>query len=1489
MRNGSVFILTILLVGFSANAFAQCTPPTANISGNVTICAGESADLTITFTGTAPWSFTYTDGSVNIAISGINSSPYVLSVSPDITTTYSLVDVTDINCTNTASGSATVTVNLRPTAMIDDLSEKTICIGAEVELTGPVTATGDWELTLNSGDVATGTNNGTFSITVNPLDTFTYKIASLIDANCFAFPTDIPDSQLVEPTTPPTVDKPADQIVCDSASTATITFTGSGKKYTWTNDQPSIGLAASGTGDIGSFPAINNSIVPVVATITVTPRKGGCKGTVVTFTITVNPKPKANITSNDTTICVGSIANIKGDVTAAGSWTLNLSPGGSTSGIGNGSFNIPVAPAITSNYTIASLTAGTCIAKSYDLTDAALITVNPSPTVDKPADQIVCNGVNTTKVTFTGTGTTYSWTTNHASIGLGNFDSTSVSEIPVFTAVNTGISPIIATIIVTPEKNGCVGAAQSFTITVNPQLKAWIDSGTTSICNGTSTNIIGTVIAAGTWVITLSPNGSTSGTGSTFSIPVSPASETIYTIASLSAGSCNAQSNDLHGADTVKLNPPLKATITGVSSSICYGDSTVITGTVEATGEWEIKLLPSGLDQGTGNTSFNVTVFPTLTTTYTIDSLTVEGCAAVQNDLQGSQTVIVNPLPSAIILSSDTGICNGAIVNIEGTVTATGAWSLNLSPDGSASGNGDGAFSIPVSPATTSTYKISSLSSGICNAVPGDLKDSVVITVSPIPTVNKPSDQIVCNGASTTNIIFSGTASMYSWTNDLPSIGLASSGTGNINSFTAVNDSAFPVVATITVTPQSSQCVGLPQTFTITVNPSPELSSAKNFTVCDDAPFVYQATSATDGTSFYWVRNVVAGISNPFASADSNLINETLDNTTADPVSVTYQFTLGANGCTSPIENVSVLVDPTPKLTSDTIASICSDSIFTYTAISATTNAKFSWSRDAVTGITNPFKEEFDNTINETLHNTTDLPVVVTYEFTLTTADSLCSNIQLLQVTVNPTPKTNPVSNKVACQGETVNAIHFTSNSPDASFSWTSSQDIGLGISGTDSIQSFVAKNTDSVPVTSIITVSIIAGADGCPGPDIFFTVTVNPIPVLTSATDTSICSGSKLGYEIESSFKKDVLYRWTSTTIPVVTGNSSQVDLSTNNLIDDLLVNSLNDAIIPVDYQLTLSYANGGVTCASDTDLTVNVNPSPPLPSFTSLLPNTDTIAVCGGSDNINFNIDLPDTAGVTYQWSATPPDDVVIRSITNPNTVISFGNSSGIVVINATAFNSSSLGSCSDSVSQVVIIQNSNDSINERKIILKQPGNLLVYPDNSMNVGNGYQWGYDVKINDTTLSAPHEISNQMYQVFVPASEFLIDTLSQIQLDTFNYCFWVLLKRGDCQSKVYYNGPYAPKKIAADSTSDPWLGINVFPNPATGSFNITLHGKIYGEIETKIYNTLGEIVFENSFTKKLYESTQKVIVKDFPNGIYYLELRGKDKQKISTRVMIAN
>ncbi len=85
--------------------------PTGVLSGSITICAGESATLSIAVTGTGPWSGTLSDGTQF----GGSESPILVMVTPAMTTTYTLATLFDASCTatpNDLSGSATVTIDV---------------------------------------------------------------------------------------------------------------------------------------------------------------------------------------------------------------------------------------------------------------------------------------------------------------------------------------------------------------------------------------------------------------------------------------------------------------------------------------------------------------------------------------------------------------------------------------------------------------------------------------------------------------------------------------------------------------------------------------------------------------------------------------------------------------------------------------------------------------------------------------------------------------------------------------------------------------------------------------------------------------------------------------------------------------------------------------------------------------------------------------------------------------------------------------------------------------------------------------------------------------------------------------------------------------------------------------------------------------------------------------------------------------------------------
>lgn len=97
--------------------------PTATISGDQTICEGQSATLTFELTGSAPWIITLADmDPVNAT-----ATPMVLELTPYSGSTYTLISVEDgNNCANEASGQAVVTMNTAPLAPMTPSAPDTV-------------------------------------------------------------------------------------------------------------------------------------------------------------------------------------------------------------------------------------------------------------------------------------------------------------------------------------------------------------------------------------------------------------------------------------------------------------------------------------------------------------------------------------------------------------------------------------------------------------------------------------------------------------------------------------------------------------------------------------------------------------------------------------------------------------------------------------------------------------------------------------------------------------------------------------------------------------------------------------------------------------------------------------------------------------------------------------------------------------------------------------------------------------------------------------------------------------------------------------------------------------------------------------------------------------------------------------------------------------------------------------------------------------------
>ena len=206
---------------------------------------------------------------------------------------------------------------------------------------------------------------------------------------------------------------------------------------------------------------------------------------------------------------------------------------------------------------------------------------------------------------------------------------------------------------------------------------------------------------------------------------------------------------------------------------------------------------------------------------------------------------------------------------------------------------------------------------------------SYTITVNPTPTVAVPAHVVKCSDEMVPSAYFNTIpiGGSVSWTNSNTSIGLAASGTGNIAGFISTNSTTDSILGTITVTPILNGCLGLPSSYTITVNPNPIVTPSSNPpAICESGASALSATSTVPGTSYKWMPVDLIGA----------MVNVTPVSTT------TYTVTGNALGCTG-TSAITIYVNsvPHPQIIGNTI--VCQNFYWVKYTVNPLTSDSLLW------------------------------------------------------------------------------------------------------------------------------------------------------------------------------------------------------------------------------------------------------------------------------------------------------------------------------------------------------------------------------------------------------------------------------------------------------------------------------------------------------------------------------------------------------------------
>jgi len=246
----------------------------------------------------------------------------------------------------------------------------------------------------------------------------------------------------------------------------------------------------------------------------------------------------------------------------------------------------------------------------------------------------------------------------------------------------------------------------------------------------------------------------------------------------------------------------------------------------------------------------------------------------------------------------------------------------------------------------------------------------------------------------------------------------------------------------------------------------------------------------------------------------------------------------------------------------------------------------------------------------------------VQYIITPTSTPDGCAGVPFtITITVSPKPSVTTPATSSICSGGTT-SINLTA-SIASDFDWTIGAITG-GItgasagSGTSISQTLTNPgNASAGTVQYIVTPTSTAGS--CPGNPYTITVTVNPIPLVTTAPTKTICSGNGANISLAASAPSS--FTWT---IGTITGGITGASAASGSTINQVLTNPSNASDGTVEYIVTPTSTTGSCPGTPYT-ITVTVSPKP-------VVTNNNTFTICTGDQT---NIGLTSNIPSTFTWT--------------------------------------------------------------------------------------------------------------------------------------------------------------------------------------------------------------------------------------------------------------
>jgi gliding motility-associated-like protein len=253
-------------------------PVISSINGGGTYCAGDMVgDVTVDVTGSPGWTVSYSiDGGPTQTVSA-SSSPISLGNADGV---YNITAISDVNCTNTASGTQEISINPLP-AVISFSGGSNYCEGDVIgEIFVDVSGSPVWTLTysIDGGPLQTITGS-TSPISLGNLEGV-YLLTAISDAFC-SNSTSVTQTILINPV-PSAPLAGTDATYCIGSELLPMTVSGGSGGFVWYSDETL-------TNPIGNGSTMMPSEILGSSNYYVNEQLNGCSGPADIVTINIIP------------------------------------------------------------------------------------------------------------------------------------------------------------------------------------------------------------------------------------------------------------------------------------------------------------------------------------------------------------------------------------------------------------------------------------------------------------------------------------------------------------------------------------------------------------------------------------------------------------------------------------------------------------------------------------------------------------------------------------------------------------------------------------------------------------------------------------------------------------------------------------------------------------------------------------------------------------------------------------------------------------------------------------------------------------------------------------------------------------------------------------------------------------------------------------------------------------------------------------------------